>query len=94
MIDESPFPPLPPEPQDPSIPWQPSNAVARCEASGGHIVRPATWPPTKRIRAEEPPSLSVQCARCSGWLVLFDPPPAGVNVIMPERSARSEVSKK
>ena len=84
MIEETPFPPLPPEAQDPSVPWKPRSALARCESSGGHVVKPKMWPPTKQGRKEEPPSLSLQCQRCEGWLIVYDPPDPSIRVILPK----------
>lgn len=83
-MKESPFPPIPPAPADPSIPWQEAAVVNRCEDSGGHIVKPAKWPPTMSARVTEPPSLSIQCERCEAWLIVYDRPMPGIQVIKPQ----------
>ena len=82
MIDETSMP-LPDEKQDERVPWKPANAVQRCERSGGHIVKAPSWPPTQSPSRDEPPSFSLQCTRCDGWLVIYEDT-KGVKILKPE----------
>jgi len=65
----------------------PENTMLRCEQTGGHLVKPKTWPPTDVIGAVSPnnqPSMALKCERCGCWVIVYDRPQASVRVVKPE----------